>query len=72
MWKIFTSAFIGAVLYGALILIHEEWEEFYMMGAANPPPAINLNQPWILVALIAGVWALLGAISRWAVRTGQS
>jgi hypothetical protein len=72
MWKVIASAFIGTALYVGLILVHEEWEEYYLMGRTDPPPAINLNQPWILVALIAGVWALLVALSRWANRTGQS
>ena len=68
MSKGIASVFFGVFLYFGLILIHEEWEERYMMGAAGPPPAFALNNPWILVALIAGVWALLVAIIRWADR----
>ena len=68
MWKVIASVFFGVFLYFGLILIHEEWEELYMMGSAGPPPALDLNNPWILVALIVGVWAFLVAIIRWVDR----
>ena len=68
MLKVITAVFFGTFLYFGLILSHEEWEEFHMMGSAGPPPAIDLNNPLILAALIAGVWVSLVALVRWADR----
>ena len=70
--KVMTAVFFGVTLYFALILIHEEWEERAMMRITGPPPAVDLNNPWILVALVVAVWALLVALERYATRRATS